>query len=360
MFLLTGGFVGVATFVCRHVGLGEWCAYHIDHHSPWVGFSFWDIVMPLFIFICGASVPLALEKRLAQGRKIFWKHVACRFALLWVLGMCVQGNLASYDLMKIRVYCNTLQAIAVGYLIAAFVLTFHRRWLVPAMAAVLAVGYALMLHFLGDYTHDGNFARVLESRILTTLFPEGSNAAKLYDCTWMLTSLMFGAMTLCGMQCTYILTGTHTPWRKVRAMALYGAGMLVLGFGLQPWIPRIKSIYTLTFTAQAMGYCVLSWTVLYALTDVWRFRKGLRVFMLFGRNALFAYMTTHFFGKFPYVISRSFYGGLQHFFTPEGWNEWRPLVSGVCDMACMIVILHYWTLVKRGRNNMKIECKVSG
>ena len=126
---------------------------------------------------------------------------------------------------------------------------------------------------------------------------------------------------------------------------------VVLGQGL----PRIKSIATFTFTAQAMGYSVLAWAALYALTDVLRFRKGLGFLILFGQNAFFAYMVTHIFGRFPYSISQSFYGGLEHFFTPEGWKEWLPLIRGLFNMATMIFLLRYWVLVKKGKRAVEAE-----
>ena len=359
MFLLTGGIAGVVVFFGKRVGLGEWCAYHIGHHCPWAGFSFWDIIMPLFIFMCGASVPLALEKRLAQGKGVFWKHVFSRVALLWICGMCAAGGLGTYDILRMNPYNNTLESIAAGYLIAAFVISFKRRWLVPTVAVALSVVYALLLHFGGDYGRTTNFAYLCDAKIIKALYlsgsevlkgsPVGSGVALNYGYTWYLTSLMFGAMTLCGVTCTYVLTGTRTPWRKAGVMAFLGVGLLVVGFGLQPWIPRIKTIFTVTFTAQAMGYSALAWAALYVLTDIWRFRRGLGFLILFGQNALFAYMITHFFWRFPDVIAESFYDGLKHFFTPESWKTYLPLVKSVFHMATMIVLLHYWSLVKAGK-----------
>ena len=36
-------------------------------HHEWGGFTLWDIIMPLFIFMCGCAVPFALGKRLKDG-----------------------------------------------------------------------------------------------------------------------------------------------------------------------------------------------------------------------------------------------------------------------------------------------------
>lgn len=59
-------------------------------HPDWVGLSAYDMIMPLFIFMSGAALPLALPKRLevdgrARGR--YWRHVLARVARLWTLGM---------------------------------------------------------------------------------------------------------------------------------------------------------------------------------------------------------------------------------------------------------------------------------
>ena len=91
-----------------------------DHY--WGGFTALDIVMPLFIFMSGAAIPFALTKRMdADGRPTwrYWKHVLSRVFLLWLLGMISQGRLLSFDPMAISPFNNTLQTIAVGYVIAA-------------------------------------------------------------------------------------------------------------------------------------------------------------------------------------------------------------------------------------------------
>lgn len=51
----------------------------------------------------------------------------------FLLGMVVQGNLLSFEPSRMSLYCNTLQAIASGYLIAAIcLLHLSIRWQVAA------------------------------------------------------------------------------------------------------------------------------------------------------------------------------------------------------------------------------------
>ena len=120
-------------------------------HPEWIGFSAWDMIMPLFLFIVGTVMPFSFAKRLERGHsKVrLYRKIAIRTAVLFVLGMAAQGNLLDFDLStdpdtglsRLHVYCNTLQAIACGYLFAAIILlNLSLFWQIFATAALL-VGY---------------------------------------------------------------------------------------------------------------------------------------------------------------------------------------------------------------------------
>lgn len=54
----------------RHLNL-SWMTpvlYQFDH-AGWFGFRFWDLVMPLFLFMTGASMPFSLAKYCEQSDK---------------------------------------------------------------------------------------------------------------------------------------------------------------------------------------------------------------------------------------------------------------------------------------------------
>ena len=42
-------------------------------HSQWTGFRFYDLIMPLFLFMVGMSIPFSLSKRIASGES--HKHI---------------------------------------------------------------------------------------------------------------------------------------------------------------------------------------------------------------------------------------------------------------------------------------------
>ena len=125
MFWIVGGHA-IATGLGKSLN-SEWFDRHIlpqIQHVPWEGFTAWDLIMPLFLFLVGTALPFSFAKRLAQGqsKSRLLLHVLYRVVILWVLGMIAQGRLLEYDISQLQLYSNTLQAIAAGYLIASILL----------------------------------------------------------------------------------------------------------------------------------------------------------------------------------------------------------------------------------------------
>ena len=136
-------------------------------HEVWVGFRFWDLVMPLFLFMTGVSMPFSFAKyRDISDRNAVYRKITRRFLLLFLLGMVVQGNLLGLDWEHIYLYNNTLQAIAAGYLIAALLLLHCTVRMQVLGTAVLLLAYWLPMTFAGDFTPEGNFASRLDATIL--------------------------------------------------------------------------------------------------------------------------------------------------------------------------------------------------
>lgn len=283
-----------------------------DHN--WGGFTLWDVIMPLFIFLAGVSIPFALAKRLPdsgdeRNAGKYWRHVFARVTALWFGGLLVQGNLATLDVLKINYFNNTLQSIAMGYLIAAAAYRLPlRRVICPAAAFAMALLYGLLMHFLGDYSPHGNVAAVVEGKVLALLLPAESHVLEQFNdpsshpYTWYLTSLMFGSMALCGVACGGFLKAGREGGTSMRLGALFAGGAsllatgLLLGMGERPVVPVIKHVYTVSFTAQAMGWCVLLLALLEAIPQKARASRLFAPFMLYGKCALVAYMASHFFG----------------------------------------------------------------
>ena len=350
-------------WACHAVwGLPGWLTWQLDH--PWEGFTCWDIIMPLFIFMCGAAIPFALERRLAQngGRPdgAWWRHVLWRVVMLWGLGLVVQGRLTTLDWNFIRLYDNTLQTIACGYLVVALSLLIPNAKVRLAIPVGCFVLYGLLLHFLGDYSLNGNFAAQVEQNILLKIVPPTSETyreiatvgiladpAKIpprvllmgseVHYTWYLTSLMCAFMAFAGYYATKILTAAAEPWTKAKRLFAYGASLLALGWILAfCGVRMVKHIYTVSFTAQAMGWSALFLAALYVLTDIWRFRRGFGLPVLFGQFALTAYLIEEFFKPTAVKLAEQLFGGVPHFL---GTEKYQPLVIALAVVLEIIAAL---------------------
>ncbi len=311
-------------------------------HHYWGGFTLWDLIMPLFIFMCGAAVPFALERRLGEdGRptRRYWLHVTSRVALLWVLGMVSQGRLLSLDPLLINPFNNTLQAIACGYLIAALVMAIPCRAARLAAPFALAALYSVVLAALGDYTPDGNAATRFEYWLLPSITPEGSQALALADkgYSWWATIPMFGAMTLCGASAAGILRADAPGRVRLARLAALGAALLAAGFALSPVIPPVKHIYTLSFTAQAMGWSTILLAATFALGDMLKARRGMGLIILFGQTSLMAYMC-HEFGSVFRAFAGEFTGGVVHLMGEKA----VPVASWALSTLLLVAVLHVW------------------
>jgi predicted acyltransferase len=292
---------------------------------PWRGFTLYDLIMPLFIFMCGAAVPFALGRRLGPDGKPdagYWRHVWGRVALMWGLGMLAQGDLATLDIHRIALYSNTLQTIAVGYLAAAVLLPVRRVAVKVVVPLALLLAYGLIVHFGGDYTKDGNISQKIDLAVWGALLPKDSAAVeniRTGGYSWLLPSMMFPVITLAGCFSTQILRcGRLGEWRRAAWLLAFGGASLAAGWALYfLGVDMVKHIFTVSFTMQAIGWSVLLLAILYVVTDIWKLRRGLGLFILFGQFALTAYLCETVFRDAVQAASDRLFIGVERFFPAD-------------------------------------------
>ena len=271
--------------------LPEWLERQFDH-VPWVGFVGWDLIMPLFLFIVGVAMPFSIGKRVERGdsRSRIYRKVIYRVAVLWVLGMVAQGHLLAFDLNNLQFYSNTLQSIAAGYLISSIALVeLPVRWQGALCGGLLVVYWALMRfipvpgHPAGVLLPDANLAMYIDKALLGK-FQDGTTY------TWILSSLGFGATTLIGVLSGYLLRSRFPARRKVLLLTASGLGCLLAGWLWGLAFPIIKHIWTSSMVLWSGGWCLLPLALFYWVIDVLGYRRWAFFFIVFGMNAIIAYM----------------------------------------------------------------------
>ena len=278
-----------------------WAFTHVD----WEGFSTWDLVMPLFMFMTGITIPFALSRYKSEGAGgAVYRRIARRVILLWIFGMMCQGNLLGLNPDRIYLYSNTLQAIAAGYLIAALLYLNSGIRTQVTVAVGLLLTYWLGMEFFrcdgyggGLYTPDGNFAewvdRVCLGRFRDGAWMDGETVcfSPGYHYTWIWSTLTFGVTTLTGVFAGHILRSkTFAPLRKVGLLTGIGALMVALGWTWGLSHPVIKRLWTGSMVLVSSGYCWLLMGAFYYIIDCKGHHKHIGWLKMYGMNSIVAYM----------------------------------------------------------------------
>ncbi|TMU54906.1 acyltransferase family protein [Flagellimonas algicola] len=305
-------------------------------HPDWFGSTFYDIIMPLFLFVVGAVIPFSLSKRMQDksGRNHIYRKLAKRFVILFILGWIVQGNLLAFDLSQFHVFSNTLQAIAVGYLFSSLAyIHLTQKWRYVVFAACLIV-YALLLTVpnvpdVGPSTllPDQNFALYFD-RLILGKYDDG------LQYTWLLSGLGFTATTLSGVFAGELIK-SRLPRNRV-ALYLFVAGIAGLALGLiwGIWHPIVKKIWSSSFVLASSGVCFLLLALFYWIIDVKGKTRWTYSLKVIGMNAITAYVLSHVI-NFPEVSKFILFGMEQYV------GAYYPMLTSIGGFGILYLLLWY-------------------
>ena len=332
------------------LGKGMW----IFHHVAWEGFSPWDIIMPLFMFMAGTTIPFAMERYRREGDKkaALWR-IARRVVVLWIFGMMCQGNLLALDPNRIYLYTNTLQAIAVGYAAAAVMYLFTKLRTQIVAAVLLLLAYWAAMEWVevvignvsferfggGDYSPEHNLAEWIDREVLGRFRDHATveNGVVVwnpnYHYTWILSSLTFGVTGLCGMFAGTIAKSQMEERRKLWWLFGGGAAMVAVALIWSIWMPIIKIIWTSSMALFAAGVSFILLGISYYFVDYKGYRRGLTWLKVYGMNSIAAYMLTQIV-NFRGVADSLFYGLEQYM------GEWYNLLLTLSQVGTIFIILY--------------------
>ena len=313
--------------------------YRQFQHVNWEGFVAWDLIMPLFLFTSGLSMPFSFGKLLASGytkAKIYAK-VLKRFCILFFLGWIAGGNLLDLKPDTFLIYSNTLQSIAFGYLITALIVLNCKKVSVQLSIGVsLVVVYWALLAFApvpgvgrGVITPDGNFAMYIDRLVFGSLM----NPKSQY--TWMLSSLAFGATVFSGYYAGLMLKEKIANRKKLIRLVLVGIVLIVAGLLLDLHQPIVKKIWSSAMVLFSSGICFLLLALSFLITDMMKidswWTRGLRIY---GLNAITAYMIHQC------LQLRSIAQYLMHGFE-QYTGTFYPMIVALCQFGILFFILNH-------------------
>ncbi len=279
-------------------------------HAEWDGATLTDMIFPCFLIITGVSLTLSFAARLGRGASHgqLLLHALRRCVWLIVLGLLVNG-FPFYDLAHLRLP-GILQRIGVCYLLAAALYLPLRRegvtdrmrlGVLGAIIFVCLAGYWALLVLYptpgfgpGHLDSLRNLPAVIDRAVFTVphLWAYGLTPGYgvTYDSEGLLSTLPAFATVLFGVLAGEVLRDGTNRQRQCGLLALAGLLLWLAGLGLSPWLVLNKRIYTPTFALFSDGLSLLLLAGLFYLIDIRNLRRGWTLPLIFGTNAIFAFV----------------------------------------------------------------------
>lgn len=263
-------------------------------HADWAGFTFYDLIFPLFLFVLGAAVPLSLDRILErEGRPAAFRRVWVRGVLMFALGVLYYGGLSKgWDQIR---WVGVLQRLAIAYVAASLLHLYCRPRTIVLITVALLAGYWALLTLVpvpggvaGDYTRGHNLANWIDAHWLPGKVWYGD-----YDPEGLLSTLPAIASGLIGLFAGRWLQAPVNATAKLRGLCLAGVVLLVVGYAWGLQIPLIKRIWTSSYALVGGGWSLLLLAAFYWLIDVRRVTRWATPFVWIGSNALLIYLVSH-------------------------------------------------------------------
>jgi len=338
-------------------------------HAQWNGWTPTDLIFPFFLFIVGVSLVFSFESRLRRGdsKSVLLLHTVRRAVIIFAIGLAMNYCLvliapSAFPGLRIP---GVLQRIGVCYLAASILFLYTRPRTRAVVVAVLLIGYWILMRFFPvpgfgvpgrdiPFLHpDANLAAYLDRRFLTTLWD------KTRDPEGLLSTLPAIATALLGVFTGEWLRSKRSPQTKLVGMLGCGAIGLVLGRTWGIWFPINKNLWTSSYVLFTAGFALVCLALCYWAADIkgWRgvSSNGIwsRPFLIFGRNAIAAFIVAWFFDVLQYVFNFRRNGQIesshdyifQRLFAPLGSPSFASLLFSLAFV--LLCLLPIWLMDRK-------------
>lgn len=267
-------------------------------HPQWNGFTMYDLIFPLFIFLAGVSTPFSIGKALEEGtskEKLLYRVFQRGFILI-LLGIVYNNGLTLKPLEEIR-FSSVLGRIGITYVFANIIYLYVKpRWFLFWFSGLLLSYYFLLKFFSapgfesGDLTMEGNFASYIDRLLLP-----GKLSLKIHDTVGFFNNIPAIGNSLAGIMVgIFIKRKEFSGIKKTHYLA--GLGLLSLLLA-QLWnldFPINKNLWSSSFVLQTVGLSLLLFSLFYYVIDVLGYQKWSVFFRVIGVNAILIYMSVKF------------------------------------------------------------------
>ena len=298
MLLISGG----GTFLVlleNKTGLAwlNWIAAQLKHPA-WNGFTFYDFIFPLFLFIAGVSMAFSLNKGIEMGlskaelyKKAFW-----RMLILVILGIIDKNQpVTFFEPGQIRVASVLGRIGLAGFFASLLYLNFSRLHRIFWVAGILILYYAALFlipvpgYGAGNLSMEGNLVGWIDRNFLP-----GRLLQKIYDENGLITQLPALCLTVMGSIAGDVLRSDRKEGKKLQILLLAGIAAIGLGLFWGMHFPINKHLWSSSFILLTTGMAFLILSLFYYVIDVLKFQGWAFFFQVIGMNSLTIYLAYHF------------------------------------------------------------------
>ena len=282
---------------------GDWdIAYAPLKHASWNGITLADVIFPFFLFIVGVSIVLAYTRRLREKlprRKIVIK-IFKRTLLIFAIGLLLNMGQDGFQHLRIT---GVLQRIAIVFFVAVLLFLYTEIRTQIILGSAILVTYWLALWLVpvpgtgaGIMEPGSNLAAWVDSILLP---------GRMYQGTWdpegILSTFPAIVTAITGMVAGRILISRNPAEKKL--VILFSLGFLLfLAGGAWNWVfPLNKNLWTSSFVLFTSGLAMMALAAFIWVVDVLEYKKWCEVFVIFGTNAITAYVL-HGLLKAPFIL----------------------------------------------------------
>ncbi|HTU24490.1 MAG TPA: hypothetical protein VMF30_03775 [Pirellulales bacterium] len=368
MFAMASGGINIRQVALKFPDSPAWraVAYQFEHVA-WVGCSLWDMIQPSFMFIVGVAMVYSCASRQAHGQS--WGrmalHAAWRSLVLVLLGVFLRSSRVDYTNFMFE---DVLTQIGLGYFFLFLLWNRHPALQFAAAVVLLAGDWALFYfyplppegfdystvdlkadwpHLSGIAAHwdkNTNVAAAFDRRFMN-LFPRPAEFVTSPGGYQTLNFIPSLATMIFGLLAGELLRSGQSAWKKFGWLVVAGFVSLGAGWALDHWglCPLVKRIWTPSWTLFSTGWVLLALALLYAVVDIFGFRRWAFPFIVVGMNSILIYVMAEllpswFLGRLQAHLG---FGG--NFFTLWGLvpEVYSPLVQGIAVLTIMWLVC-YW------------------
>ncbi|MES2374930.1 MAG: DUF5009 domain-containing protein [Bacteroidota bacterium] len=319
-------------------------------HVRWEGFHFFDLIMPLFLFMVGMSVPFSIDKRLSIGesKQKIYLHSFKRCVILLIIGMAYDGNLLALDPNKLF-FGSVLGWIGVGYFASVVIYNQLNLKNQILLTSAFLVAYWVILTFVpvpgqqaGVLLPGSNITKYVENIVLGKFARPGVFYMWTLDvlgCIGTVMTGVFASIIIRGNSRLSFIKSSDGRIHKTLILTLTGLALVCISLVLNIWFPIIKRIWTPVYVLLTSGLSFLLMALFYFIIDVKGYKRWAFWLKVIGMNSIAVYLAVHFI-SFD-VIVNTFIFGLEQFL-----GVYYPVVKSFTALA-IVYMLVYW-MYKKG------------